>query len=152
MTRRRETGPADEVLRFPYTWRFAASGSGCKRSTKDDQWCRFRDPPEVYELMKRPCDDVKDAHLLGFTAASLFNRPMPPPSTPGVLRRGLMHRAQRNPPTYPGSAAISTSRATALARRIWRGVRQRTLSNPGLATTSARQRALLVATFRRFRL
>ena len=57
-----------------------------------------------------------------------------------------------NRATYPGSSAISTSLATALARRIWRGVRQRTLSSSGLATTTARQRARLVATFSRFRL
>ena len=61
--------------------------------------------------------------------------------------RGACNRA-----TYPGSSAISTSLATALARRIWRGVRHRTLSSLGLATTTARQRARLVATFSRFRL
>ena len=67
----------------------------------------------------------------------------------GIIRplRWACNRA-----TYPGSSAISTSLATALARRIWRGVRQRTFSTPGLATTTARQRARLVATFSRFRL
>ena len=40
----------------------------------------------------------------------------------------------------------------ALASRICLGVWHLTLSNPGLATTMARHCALLVATFRRFRL
>ena len=74
------------------------------------------------------------------------SQPVQPVQATGRLRRA------RNEPTYPVSAAISTSLATALARCIWRGVRQRTLSSSGLATTTARQRARLVATFSRFRL
>ena len=44
----------------------------------------------------------------------------------------------------------SSRRARALAGCIWRGVRQRTASRLGLAITTARHLARLVATFRRF--
>ena len=53
---------------------------------------------------------------------------------------------------YAELAAISMSRARAFARRIWRGVRQRTRSNVGLATIRATHCARLVATFSRLRL
>ena len=59
---------------------------------------------------------------------------------------------RRSPSGYGASPATSTRRASALARRIWRGVRQRARSRPGLATTTARHWARLVATFRRLRL
>ena len=55
-------------------------------------------------------------------------------------------------PRYTCSVATSTSRARAFARHICRGVRQRTRMSAGLATTTARHCARLVATLRRLRL
>ena len=49
-------------------------------------------------------------------------------------------------------AASSRKRQRALASRICRGVRARTVTSAGLATTAARQRAREVATLRRLRL